>query len=43
MVMIEDAISDRNIPAIDAAEVKDSVLKELNNASATVIVSMDIE
>lgn len=43
VLMVEDAIGDRNIRGIEATEVKYAVLKELDDAFATVIMSADID
>ena len=42
VLLAEDAIGDRNIPGIDARNVKDAVLKELGDAFGTVVNSYQI-
>ena len=43
VVLAEDAIGDRNIPGMDAKNVKNAVLKELGDAFGTVVNSYDID
>jgi nicotinamidase-related amidase len=43
VVLVKDAIGDRDIPGIGGAEVTENTLKELSDAFGTVVQSSDIK